>query len=399
MFLLASGFKLNNDVFRWAVDLSGIPVDKIRPKFKKIDEWMDGTAEPTHCQLRDLSKFTKIPYGYFILSKPFEEDIPLLKYRTIKNKINYKPSRSLIDIITNIQQKQDWMRDYLISDGAEKLDFVGSFTEDTDPKILANEIRNRLGINYDETIKLKGGESGYKMYKYLRQKTESLGIVVMHNGIVGENTHRVLDVEEFRAFVMIDEYVPFIFLNAKDSYTARCFSLCHELAHIWLGTDEIYNVNNYKESPHNKTEVLCNETAAELLIPAELLKEEWNLTKNSSYEEHLEGIEEIAKKYNISSLVVSIRAKNLELMTHAMFDKIYSNLSNRNYKTTGSKDEKTGGDYYKVKQSRLGDLFLRTVVHSAEYGEILYTDAYNLLDVNRLLYDKLLENGDFGNVR
>jgi len=34
----------------------------------------------------------------------------------------------------------------------------------------------------------------------------------MMNGIVRGNTHRPLDVNEFRAFTIIDEYAPLIFM-------------------------------------------------------------------------------------------------------------------------------------------------------------------------------------------
>ncbi|MGE4585603.1 MAG: hypothetical protein AB7C91_13215 [Sphaerochaeta sp.] len=51
------------------------------------------------------------------------------------------------------------------------------------------------------------------------------GVIVMMNGVVRNNTHRPLSIEEFRAFALIDSFAPLIFINATDSASGRLFSL------------------------------------------------------------------------------------------------------------------------------------------------------------------------------
>ncbi len=69
----------------------------------------------------------------------------------------------------------------------------------------------------------------------------SIGIVIMLNGIVGANTHRGLSIDEFRAFTLIDDFAPLIFINATDSKAGLLFSLIHEFVHIGIGANSLFN--------------------------------------------------------------------------------------------------------------------------------------------------------------
>ena len=62
-----------------------------------------------------------------------------------------------------------------------------------------------------------------------------MGFFVFTGGKIGANTHRPLDVKEFRAFTLIDTHAPLIFINTTDTANGRLFSLLHETVHVWLG--------------------------------------------------------------------------------------------------------------------------------------------------------------------
>src|SRR5690625_699393 len=137
-----------------------------------------------------------------------------------------------------MERKQDWLRNKLIEDGVEPLSYVGIFENNTDInyKVIVNKIRETFSLSkewYKETT------SRFTSFDLLRNKLSQRGITVMQNGIALNNTHRPLDLNEFRAFTLVDEYAPLIFINTLDSNNGKTFSLLHEVARSEEHTSEL----------------------------------------------------------------------------------------------------------------------------------------------------------------
>ncbi len=140
----------------------------------------------------------------------------------------------------------------------------------------------------------------------------------MINGIVGKNTHRALDVNEFRAFAMVNEWAPLIFINGVDSAGGRLFSLFHEIVHLWIGENDLYNDRRYSANV-KPNEVICNAVAGELIAPKTVFLEKWN--SNTTSDIH-EKIKELARIFRCSGSVIARRALDNKQIDQNVYDQI-----------------------------------------------------------------------------
>ena len=108
----------------------------------------------------------------------------------------------------------------------------------------------------------------------LRREIEQLGVMAVINGVVGNNTSRRLSMEEFRGFALTDPYAPLIFVNGEDAKSAQMFTLAHELAHIWRGSEGVSGFDGLHPGGTD-VEDWCNRTAAEFLSPAQEVRARW----------------------------------------------------------------------------------------------------------------------------
>ncbi|MGJ4748910.1 ImmA/IrrE family metallo-endopeptidase, partial [Leptospira sp. SA-E8] len=156
------------------------------------------------------------------------------------------------------------MRDELIEQGQGPLLFVGQFSLKDKPEAVAADMRERLGLKSDWATATRAWQDALVE---LRQRVQNVGILIVFNGVVGNNTHRKLNPEEFRGFALADKYAPLVFINATDAKSAQMFTVAHELAHLWLGLDAVSGMDATLPAS-DKSEEFCNKVAAEFLIPA-----------------------------------------------------------------------------------------------------------------------------------
>lgn len=278
------------------------------------------------------------------------------------------PSTNLLDTIQTMEQRKDWLRDYLIEMGREPLHFVGSASLNDNPKEVAQRIRNELGLAKGWAAIERTWQNALTM---LVKRVDDIGIVVVINGVVGNNTHRKLDVNEFRGFVLVDEYAPFIFVNGADNKAAQMFTIAHELAHIWLGASAVFDLYQLQPS-HHKIERICNQVAAEFLVPEKEFLEMWPRFKDKP-----EKFQSLARHFKVSEIVIARRALDLNMITKQDFFEFYQDHEHK-LKQEEGQIENNGGNFYATQNYRIGRRFARAVISATKEGRLLYREAYRL---------------------
>jgi Zn-dependent peptidase ImmA (M78 family) len=199
------------------------------------------------------------------------------------------------------------------------------------------------------------------------------------NGIVGNNTRRKLDRNEFQGFVLADEYAPLIFINGADFKAAQMFTLAHELAHLWLGRGGVVSFEEM-QPVNNEVELFCNRAAAEFLVPAAELRGVWREAQEAD-----EPFQFLARHFKVSPIVAARRALDLQLMSRQEFFEFY-----REYQEDERRQRRTssGGDFYATQGTRIGERFASAVMRAVKEGRLLYRDAYRLTGLHGKTFDR-----------
>lgn len=358
---------INHEILSWARDRSGLPVDKFTKKFPKFDKWETGDAQPTLNQLEQLAKMTMTPLGYFFLQEPPEDRLPIPDFRTVKDEPLRRPSPNLLETIQIMQRRQNWMRDFMIEEGEDRLPFVGSVALDSRISEVARDIRKTLLLDEHWAAKVPTWREALAT---LREAVENARILIVLNSVIENNTHRKLDVDEFRGFILHDEYAPLIFVNGADYEGAKMFTVAHELAHVWLGKGGIFNLDAL-EPADNDVERFCNKVAAEFLIPENLLRESWTDAKQAE-----DPFQAIARRFKVSALVAARRLLDLGFVNRNRFFEFLEQYRTDERRKKTKKPE--GGDFYNTQNVRVGKRFASAVIRAAKEGRLLYREAYAL---------------------
>lgn len=345
-----------------------------------LESWYQGEKKPTFNQVEKVSKATGIPFGYFFLQAPPNEDTSLIEFRTVDSAALNIPSRNLMDTMHDMGQVQEWVRDYLISESASPLSFVGELKSQSNCFLFAQRVRELLDINTDWYTNCRSPEESFN---FIRTAISNIGTIIMMSGIVGNNTHRPLNISEFRAFAMIDEYAPLVFINSNDSINGKLFSLLHEFAHICLGENSLFNDRESTGTQVKRTEKLCNVVAAEILVPHYDFVDAWNAEDNK--EDCEEIIKHLSGKFKCGITVIARKALDENFISYSKYKSIAQmavtlfNESRKKKKESGE----SGGDFYRTAASRIDKRFFHMLVGSVNSGRTLYSDAFRLTNTNR----------------
>lgn len=363
--------EVRRELLQWARERAGFTVDALAGRFPKLAEWESGDVRPTLKQLEAFAKATYTPVGFLFLDQPPVEQVPIPDFRTVANRRVARPSPDLLDTLYLCQQRQDWYRDFARMMGERRLDLVGSARTTDDVVTTAGRIRHALGFDLEERSRFSTWTEALRRFI---EQADALGVLVMVSGVVGSNNRRVLEPQEFRGFALADELAPLVFINGTDSKAAQMFTLAHELAHLWLGQSAVSDADA-RLVPDHAVERWCNQVAAELLVPLEVL-----IAMHDRRADLRTETARLARRFKVSSLVILRRIYDAGALGREAYWQAYDDELER----LRSLPEGTGGNFYLTLGARAGKTFARALVVSVLERRTQFTEAFRLLGFKKM---------------
>jgi Zn-dependent peptidase ImmA (M78 family) len=379
--------QINPAMLVWALKRSGMDssalADKLGAAIDRVKAWESGERRPTFLQAKRIADVTHIPFGYLYMSEPPDEQLPIADFRTLEDEPLKPLSVDFRELLNDVLRKQAWYREYRGQLGSAPVTCIGRFRASDTAQTIADDMKCTLGITHRDRASARNWEDYLRL---LIDRIEEAGILVMRSGVVGNNSHRPLSVEEFRGFVLADPLAPIIFLNGKDAKAAQVFTLIHELAHIWIGASGISNEGlGFRHDRSNDIERLCNAVSAEFLVPAKQLRGVW-----SAVEDFTTQVKDIARTFKVSAVVVGRRAVELGLAGWDVFARFYQ--AERSEWELAATRKSSGGNAYATSATRNSKRLTKAVLEMALEGRMLLRDAGNLLGVAPANLPKLASN-------
>ncbi len=358
-------------LLNWACERAGFTIGELARRIPQLPAWVRGDSQPTLRQLEGFARATHAPLGFLFLQERPVETVPIPDFRTVANAQVRRPSPDLLDTLYICQQRQEWYKDFERAMGGTPLAFVGSVTVTQGAVRTAARIRHALGFDVEERRWLPTWTDALRRFI---EQADDMGVMVMVSGVVGSNNRRKLDPQEFRGFALSDSVAPLVFINGADTKAAQMFTLAHEMVHIWLGQSALSNAQAAL-LPDHEVERWCNQVAAELLVPLDLFRDEYDRRA-----ELREETDRLARRFKVSTLVILRRIHDAGGLTRDAYWTAYDEeLARLRALPKGS-----GGNFYLTLGARASKRFARALVVSTLEGRSSFTEAFRLLGFKKM---------------
>ncbi|QCV96940.1 ImmA/IrrE family metallo-endopeptidase [Acidipropionibacterium acidipropionici] len=354
----------------------------MRKRFRDWDRWLVGDARPTVNQAQDLAAFTHVPFGMLMLPEPPEEHLPIPDFRSGPEG-HGEPSQELLQTVYLAQNRQAWFEDYLVRIGADPVEFVGS-AMGMSAEEAAALISDALGYGPEDRSALRDAS---RARKYLVQTFESLGGLVSVSSMVGNDTHRPLDRDEFRGFALHSDLAPYVFVNAKDTKPGQVFSLLHEFAHVWRGETGVSDAEAMIAEDRSPIEKWCDQVAAEIAVPRRDLAARADMGSDLT-----EELERLASVYKCSTLVVLIQMRTARLLQREGFNALYEHEVSRLMGFIAQRSATKGGDFYSNQPLRISERLSQALISDTRRGDTALPEAMRLMGLGSVkVFDKYVD--------
>lgn len=308
--------RINKNTLRFVREQKAISFDYVTriTKFKedKLSLWENGDSDkfPTINQAKAIAKCYRIPFAglYMNASDINIKHLPQMRnLRTLPDAMvdNSALNLAIADVLS--------ARELLLESKKALKETVVQFNmsincPDDNVAQWAGEIRRTLGIDSNVQYKCR---SARQLYLYIRNLAEAAGAFV--------HCFTGVDTEIVRGFAIYEDLMPIIGLNNDDRYTAKTFSIIHELVHLIKRSSAVCNDMTNSLSLQAE-EVFCNAVAGAVLVPTVNLSRQ--LGEYTHDEIDLDVVSSLADKFSISKEVICRRLLDTGKITQQRYSQL-----------------------------------------------------------------------------
>lgn len=359
--------KINPEILRWARETAGLTIENAAEKIglksargvagaDRLALLEAGEGEPSQSVLREMVKQYRRPLLAFYMAVPPKIAARGEDFRTLPAEFSRRDAALLDTLLREVRARQQMVRALLEAEAeATNLPFIGSFDRAQGADSLAASIVSALDFDLQQ-FRSGAAAKAPKGFAYLRERVEAAGVFVLLIGNLGSH-HSALGVELFRGFALADPIAPFIVINDQDSEAAWCFTLLHELAHIWLGQTGVSG-----SAPGTPIEIYCNDVAGRILLPTAEIAREKDL-RGAPQAHVVARIGEIAATRKVSHSMVAYKLYREGIISREMWSAVTGFFRqqwvNNRSAARAARSGDSGPSYYVVRRHRLGERLLK----------------------------------------
>lgn len=362
---------INGKVLNWAREISNISTEDAGKRVNKdgtvILSWEQEEDYPTYGQLEKLGELYKKPIAVFFFPNIPEVNSIKTSCRTINEAVFNTISTKVIRLMNEARVMQ-----------LNLLDLNKGYNPDLHNLIKLRGIKNSRSIRDAATETRKILEISLDKQKEMKKIDEALEFwrdIMRINGIYvfKEAFHD----DSISGFCLYDEQFPIIYINNSMSFSRQIFTLFHELFHLLNDTSGIDKLEDdylsLLETDKRDVEVMCNQFAAEFLVPKDdFIKSINGLNINDA------TISNLANTYCVSREVIMRKLLDLGKISQITYNERrieYIEEAKR------SKNESNGGNFYNTMISYLGYGYLHLVFTQYKEKRI---DIFNVAEYTKL---------------
>lgn len=361
-------------VIRWAREKAGYDIETAAAKIKRpeseIEQWENGSLRPSLAQARTAARVYRRSLAVFYLPGPPRDFDTLRDFRYLPTDRPREYSPALALLVRQVHSRQDWLREFLVREKVDPLQFIGSVGLNTAPEVVARSIREQLGMPLSEQMACRDRGAALRLWI---DKAEESGISICREGKV--------ECKEARGFVLTDPDAPFVYINSTDAIAGQIFTLIHELTHIWLdmpGLSNLEGLDQRHRTPETDVEIFCNRVAAETLLGRQEFEEQWSLF--SGEQSLCQQIERVSARFKVSDEVVARRLLEQGRITTDDYHELRQQYAAR-WQQHRKRKRKPGGNPYYMKLANNGRYFTQMVMSACHSGVVTVRDASVVLGV------------------